>query len=84
MDESQEAKTEFGEFQRPDRRLRKTWKNYGGVESVKKDKKIYQKKVHTINLYSKEKEEEKKDTSNNEQKEKENGNDIPKEEKFEE
>ena len=81
LDEAQDAKTELEEIQRRDRRLRKAWKDYGSVESVKKEKNKYIKKEDTSNLYSEEKDDEEKkvemSTEGNEE-------DIPEEEKLEE
>ena len=87
MDEAQDAKTELEEIQRRDRRLRKAWKDYGSVESVKKEKKKYEEKKDTSNLYSEEKDEEGKQAEekivkNDEKEGKEE--DIPEEEKLEE
>ena len=80
------------EIQRRDRRLRKAWKDYGSVESVKKEKKKVV-KVDTSNLYSEEKEDEDKNVLRSpgqvkeEKVEKggeENEGEIPEEEKLEE
>ena len=92
MDEAQDAKTELEEIQRRDRRLRKAWKDYGSVESVKKDKKKYEAKVDTSNLYSEEKDDEEKkevpankeENKENKENKEENEEDIPEEEKLEE
>ena len=78
MEEAQDAKTELEEIQRRDRRLRKAWKDYGSVENVKKEKKKYQEKIDASNLYSEEKDEEKKELLE------ENEGEIPEEEKLEE
>ena len=87
LDEAQDAKTVLEEIQRRDRRLRKAWKDYGSVESVKKEKNKYVIKERNDNLYSEEKdEEEKKDVLKNEKAGMniENEEDIPEEEKLEE
>jgi hypothetical protein len=92
MDEAQDAKTELEEIQRRDRRLRKAWKDYGSVESVKKEKKKYEAKVDTSNLYSEEKDDEEKnkvpankeENKENKENKEENEEDIPEEEKLEE
>ena len=87
LDEAQDAKTVLEEIQRRDRRLRKAWKDYGSVESVKKEKNKYVIKERNDNLYSEEKDEEdKKDVLKNEKAGMniENEEDIPEEEKLEE
>ena len=97
MDEAQDAKTELEEIQRRDRRLRKAWKDYGSVESVKNEKKKVTEKKDTSNYYGEDKDEdeeekEKKNEKNNDlpkevkelKVEKENEEDIPEEEKLEE
>ena len=87
MDEAQDAKTVLEEIQRRDRRLRKAWKDYGSVESVKKEKNKYVIKERNDNLYSEEKDEEdKKDVLKNDKAGMniENEEDIPEEEKLEE
>jgi hypothetical protein len=58
LDEAQDAKTELEEIQRRDRRLRKAWKEYGSVESVKNEKKKVEVKKDTSNLYGEDKDEE--------------------------
>ena len=58
LDEAQDAKTELEEIQRRDRRLRKAWKEYGSVESVKNEKKKVEEKKDTSNLYGEDKDEE--------------------------
>ena len=97
MDEAQDAKTELEEIQRRDRRLRKAWKDYGSVESVKNEKKKVTEKKDTSNYYGEDKDEdeeekEKKNEKNNDlpeevkelKVEKVNEEDIPEEEKLEE
>ncbi len=97
MDEAQDAKTELEEIQRRDRRLRKAWKDYGSVESVKNEKKKVTEKKDTSNYYGEDKDEdeeekEKKNEKNNDlpkevkelKVEKTNEEDIPEEEKLEE
>jgi hypothetical protein len=58
MDEAQDAKTELEEIQRRDRRLRKAWKEYGSVESVKNEKKKVEEKKDTSNYYGEDKDDE--------------------------
>ena len=97
MDEAQDAKTELEEIQRRDRRLRKAWKDYGSVESVKNEKKKVTEKKDTSNYYGEDKDEdeeekEKKNEKNNDlpkevkelKVDKANEEDIPEEEKLEE
>ncbi len=97
MDEAQDAKTELEEIQRRDRRLRKAWKDYGSVESVKNEKKKVPEKKDTSNYYGEDKDEdeeekEKKNEKNNDlpkevkelKVDKANEEDIPEEEKLEE
>ena len=100
MDEAQDAKTELEEIQRRDRRLRKAWKDYGSVESVKKEKKKVIEKKDTSNLYGEDKDEDEEEKEKNNEKNndlskevkeikvekanEENEEDIPEEEKLEE
>jgi len=97
LDEAQDAKTELEEIQRRDRRLRKAWKDYGSVESVKNEKKKVTEKKDTSNYYGEDKDEdeeekEKKNEKNNDlpkevkelKVDKANEEDIPEEEKLEE
>ena len=97
MDEAQDAKTELEEIQRRDRRLRKAWKDYGSVESVKNEKKKVTEKKDTSSYYGEDKDEdeeekEKKNEKNNDlpkevkelKVDKANEEDIPEEEKLEE
>ena len=100
MDEAQDAKTELEEIQRRDRRLRKAWKDYGSVESVKKEKKKVIEKKDTSNLYGEDKDEDEEEKEKNNEKNNDlskevkeikvekanevNEEDIPEEEKLEE